>query len=129
MEMGFCLYGNDIDDTTSPMSAGLGWVTKFTKDFVDADLLKAQKVEGTPRKLRGLVMDDRGIPRQGYNVMDASDNVVGQVTSGTMSPSLGHGIGMAYLDRAVSALSTDLFVQIRSKRVACHVVKFPFLTS
>lgn len=129
MEMGFCLYGNDIDDTTSPMSAGLGWVTKFTKDFVDADLLKAQKVEGTPRKLRGLVMDDRGIPRQGYNVMDASDNVVGQVTSGTMSPSLGHGIGMAYLDRAVSALSTDLFVQIRSKKVACHVVKFPFLTS
>ena len=129
MEMGFCLYGNDIDDTTSPISAGLGWVTKFTKDFVDADTLKTQKAEGTPRKLRGLVMDDRGIPRQGYDVVDASGHVVGNVTSGTMSPSLGHGIGMAYLDHAASALGTDLFVQIRNKMVACHVVKFPFLTS
>ena len=129
MEMGFCLYGNDIDDTTSPMAAGLGWVTKFTKNFVDADTLKAHKADGTARRLRGLVMDDRGIPRQGYDVVDASGQVVGTVTSGTMSPSLGHGIGMAYLDRAVSSLGTDLFVQIRNKRVACHVVKFPFLTS
>ena len=129
MEMGFCLYGNDIDDTTSPISAGLGWVTKFTKDFVDAGTLKTHKAEGTPRKLRGLVMDDRGIPRQGYDVVDASGHVVGNVTSGTMSPSLGHGIGMAYLDHAASALGTDLFVQIRNKKVACHVVKFPFLTS
>jgi len=129
MEMGFCLYGNDIDDTTSPISAGLGWVTKFTKDFVDADTLKAHKADGTPRRLRGLVMDDRGIPRQGYDVVDAADQVVGTVTSGTMSPSLDHGIGMAYLDRDVSALGTDLFVQIRNKKVACHVVKFPFLTS
>ena len=129
MEMGFCLYGNDIDDTTSPMAAGLGWVTKFTKDFVDADTLKAHKADGTPQRLRGLVMDDRGIPRQGYDVVDALGQVVGTVTSGTMSPSLGHGIGMAYLDRAVSRLGTDLFVQIRNKRVACHVVKFPFLTS
>ena len=129
MEMGFCLYGNDIDDTTSPMAAGLGWVTKFTKDFVDADTLKAHKADGTPRRLRGLVMDDRGIPRQGYDVVDAADQVVGTVTSGTMSPSLDHGIGMAYLDRDVSALGTDLFVQIRNKKVACHVVKFPFLTS
>ena len=129
MEMGFCLYGNDIDDTTSPISAGLGWVTKFTKDFVDADTLKAHKADGTPRRLRGLVMDDRGIPRQGYDVVDAADQLVGTVTSGTMSPSLDHGIGMAYLDRDVSALGTDLFVQIRNKKVACHVVKFPFLTS
>ena len=129
MEMGFCLYGNDIDDSTSPISAGLGWVTKFTKDFVDADTLKAHKADGTPRRLRGLVMDDRGIPRQGYDVVDAADQVVGTVTSGTMSPSLDHGIGMAYLDRDVSALGTDLFVQIRNKKVACHVVKFPFLTS
>ena len=129
MEMGFCLYGNDIDDTTSPMAAGLGWVTKFTKDFVDAETLKAHKADGTARRLRGLVMDDRGIPRQGYDVVDASGQVVGTVTSGTMSPSLGHGIGMAYLDRTVSSLGTDLFVQIRNKRVACHVVKFPFLTS
>ena len=111
------------------MAAGLGWVTKFTKDFVDADTLKAHKADGTPQRLRGLVMDDRGIPRQGYDVVDASGQVVGTVTSGTMSPSLGHGIGMAYLDRAVSNLGTDLFVQIRNKRVACHVVKFPFLTS
>ena len=129
MEMGFCLYGNDIDDSTSPIAAGLGWVTKFTKDFVDADTLKAHKADGTPQRLRGLVMDDRGIPRQGYDVVDASGRVVGTVTSGTMSPSLGHGIGMAYLDRDVSALGTDLFVQIRNKKVACHVVKFPFLTS
>ena len=129
MEMGFCLYGNDIDDTTSPMAAGLGWVTKFTKDFVDAEALKAHKTKGTPQRLRGLVMDDRGIPRQGYDVVDASGQVVGAVTSGTMSPSLGHGIGMAYLDRAVSGLGNNLFVQIRNKRVACHVVKFPFLTS
>ena len=129
MEMGFCLYGNDIDDSTSPIAAGLGWVTKFTKDFVDAETLKAHKADGTPQRLRGLVMDDRGIPRQGYDVVDASGRVVGTVTSGTMSPSLGHGIGMAYLDRDVSALGTDLFVQIRNKKVACHVVKFPFLTS
>ena len=129
MEMGFCLYGNDIDDTTSPMAAGLGWVTKFTKDFVDAEALKAHKTKGTPQRLRGLVMDDRGIPRQGYDVVDATGQVVGAVTSGTMSPSLGHGIGMAYLDRAVSGLGNNLFVQIRNKRVACHVVKFPFLTS
>ena len=129
MEMGFCLYGNDIDDSTSPIAAGLGWVTKFTKDFVDAETLKAHKADGTPRRLRGLVMDDRGIPRQGYDVVDASGRVVGTVTSGTMSPSLGHGIGMAYLDRDVSALGTDLFVQIRNNKVACHVVKFPFLTS
>ena len=104
-------------------------MTKFTKDFVDADTLKAHKADGTPRRLRGLVMDDRGIPRQGYDVVDAADQVVGTVTSGTMSPSLDHGIGMAYLDRDVSALGTDLFVQIRNKKVACHVVKFPFLTS
>ena len=125
MEMGFCLYGNDIDDTTSPISAGLGWVTKFTKDFVDADTLKATRPTA-PATSAGPGHGRPGIPRQGYDVVDAADQVVGTVTSGTMSPSLDHGIGMAYLDRDVSALGTDLFVQIRNKKVACHVVKFPF---
>jgi aminomethyltransferase len=126
MEMGFCLYGNDIDDTTSPLSAGLGWITKFTKDFVDKERLVAEKASGSQRVLTGLCMDDRGIPRGGYNVCNAQGDVVGRVTSGTMSPSLGVGIGMAYLEASLAVEGTPLFVEIRNKKVACHVVKFPF---
>ena len=126
MEMGFCLYGNDIDDTTSPLSAGLGWITKFTKDFVDRSRLEAEKAAGSPQKLVGLVMDERGIPRQGYDVVKDDGTVVGKVTSGTMSPSLGHGIGMAYLEASLTTEGTPLNVQIRNKSVACHVVRFPF---
>ena len=126
LEMGFCLYGNDIDDTTSPLEAGLGWITKFTKDFVDRPRLESQKAEGVTTKLVGLCMDDRGIPRQGYPVLDLDGNHVGNVTSGTMSPSLGHGIGMAYLQASLAKESTPLMVQIRNKTVPCHVVRFPF---
>ena len=126
MEMGFCLYGNDIDDSTSPLSAGLGWITKFNKDFVDRKRLETEKIQGSERQLVGLVMDDRGIPRQGYEVMTSEGHVVGRVTSGTMSPSLGHGIGMAYLDASSATEGTALHVQIRNKSVACHVVRFPF---
>ena len=126
MEMGFCLYGNDIDDGTSPISAGLGWITKFTKPFVDKDRLATEKERGSIRKLMGLVMDERGIPRQGYEVCNEQGVVVGHVTSGTMSPSLGHGIGMAYLEPSCAVEGTSLHVKIRNKSVACHVVQFPF---
>ena len=126
MEMGFCLYGNDIDDTTSPISAGLGWITKFAKPFVDRERLLAEKDQGSPKRLVGLVMNERGIPRQGYLVSTPDGRVVGHVTSGTMSPSLGHGIGMAYIEASLATEDTPLSVQIRNKSIACHVVKFPF---
>ena len=126
MEMGFCLYGNDIDDTTSPIAAGLGWITKFKKDFVNRSRLEAEKADGPAQKLMGLVMDERGIPRQGYDVCTQDGEVVGRVTSGTMSPSLGHGIGMAYLDASLAKEGTALQVRIRNNNVACHVVRFPF---
>ena len=126
MEMGFCLYGNDIDESTSPIAAGLGWITKFNKEFVDAETLRAEKEQGSPCRLVGLCMDERGIPRQGYDVCDLNGEVVGRVTSGTMSPTLGHGIGMAYIEASLATEDTPLSVQIRNKSIACHVVKFPF---
>ena len=126
MEMGFCLYGNDIDESTSPIAAGLGWITKFNKEFVDAETLRAEKEGGSTRRLVGLRMDERGIPRQGYDVCDLNGEVVGRVTSGTMSPSLGHGIGMAYIEASLASVDTPLCVMIRNKSVACHVVRFPF---
>lgn len=126
MEMGFCLYGNDIDEETSPISAGLGWITKFTKDFVDREVLESEKATGSPSHLVGLVMDERGIPRQGYEVTTPEGQIVGRVTSGTMSPSLGHGIGMAYIEASYAQADTALQVQIRNKSVPCHVVRFPF---
>ena len=126
MEMGFCLYGNDIDDTTSPIAAGLGWITKFTKEFVDRERLENEKATGFPAKLVGLAMTERGIPRQGYDVLHPDGRVVGRVTSGTMSPSLGHGIGMAYIEASLAAEGTPLLVQIRNKTVSCHVARFPF---
>ena len=127
MEMGFCLYGNDIDEGTSPLAAGLGWITKFTKDFVDRPRLEAEKAQGSARRLVGILMDERGIPRQGYEVVDGNERCVGQVTSGTMSPSLGQGIGMAYIEASLATEGTPLKVRIRNKSVSCHVVRFPFL--
>lgn len=126
LEMGFCLYGNDIDDTTSPLEAGLGWITKFTKDFVDSDRLKAQKEAGVSKKLIGFEMIDRGIPRHDYRVLDANNNVIGKVTSGTQGPSVKKAIGLAYVDVAHTAVDTEIYIEIREKGVKAKVVKFPF---
>jgi aminomethyltransferase len=127
LEMGFCLYGNDIDDTTSPMEAGLGWITKFTKDFIDNELFKTQKEQGTARKLVGFELIDRGIPRHGYEVVDANMNVIGVVTSGTQSPTLGKPIGMAYVPTAQSKPGSDILVNIRGKAIKGVVTKLPFV--
>jgi len=126
LEMGFCLYGNDIDDTTSSIEAGLGWITKFTKDFVDSSLLKQQKEEGVSRKLVAFEMIDRGIPRHDYRILDAQGNAIGKVTSGTMSPSMKLGIGLGYVTVPNSALETEIFVEIREKGIKAKVVKLPF---
>lgn len=126
LEMGFCLYGNDIDDTTSPLEAGLGWITKFTKDFVDSDRLAKQKEEGVLRKLIAFEMVDRGIPRHDYPIQDASGNVIGKVTSGTMSPSMKVGIGLGYVTIENSKLDSEIFIEIREKGVKAKVVKLPF---
>lgn len=128
LEMGFCLYGNDINDQTSPIEAGLGWITKFTsdKDFIDKKLLLKQKQEGVERKLKGFVMIDRGIPRQHYEVVDQKGNLIGEVTSGTMSPVLKQGIGMAYLSRGYWKPDTQIFIRIRNKDLLAKVVDLPF---
>lgn len=128
LEMGYCLYGNDIDDTTSPIEAGLGWITKFVdgKDFIDRELLLKQKTEGTSRKLRGFEMIDKGIPRQHYEVFDSAGNKIGEVTSGTMSPILKKGIGMAYLTRGFWKPGTEIFIRIRNKDLKAEVVELPF---
>jgi aminomethyltransferase len=124
--MGFCLYGNDIDDTTSPLEAGLGWITKFTKDFVDAATLKAQKEQGISRKLIAFEMVERGIPRHDYRILDANGAEIGKVTSGTMSPSMKIGIGLGYVTKEHSALDSPIYVEIREKGVEAKVVKLPF---
>jgi aminomethyltransferase len=126
LEMGFCLYGNDINDTTSPIEAGLGWITKFTKDFVNAEALKAQKENGVSRKLIGFEMQERAIPRHDYPIVNADGNTIGNVTSGTMSPSLGKGIGMGYVKKEYSKSDSEIFIQIRKKTVLAKVVKLPF---
>lgn len=126
LEMGFCLYGNDIDDTTSPLEAGLGWITKFTKDFVDSERLKAQKEAGVSRKLVGFEMIDRGIPRHDYRVLDAAGNVIGKVTSGTQGPSVKKAIGLAYVTVENAAVDSEIFIEIREKGVKAKVVKLPF---
>lgn len=126
LEMGFCLYGNDIDDTTSPLEAGLGWITKFTKDFVDSEFLKKQKEDGVKRKLVAFEMIDRGIPRHDYPIQDATGNVIGKVTSGTMSPSMKVGIGLGYVTTEHTALDSEIFIEIREKGVKAKVVKLPF---
>lgn len=127
LEKGFCLYGNDIDDTTSPLEAGLGWITKFDKDFVDKERLAKQKEEGITRKLVGFEMQERAIPRHDYPVVDAEGNVIGRVTSGTMSPMKSIGIGLAYVDKPHYKTGTDIFIQIRNKNVPAKVVKTPFV--
>lgn len=126
LEMGFCLYGNDIDDTTSPLEAGLGWITKFTKDFVDSDTLKAQKEAGVSRKLIGFEMVDRGIPRHDYRILDANGNEIGKVTSGTQGPSVKKAIGMGYVNTEFAAPDSEIFIEIRDKGVLAKVVKMPF---
>ncbi|OSZ82836.1 glycine cleavage system protein T [Chitinophagaceae bacterium IBVUCB1] len=126
LEMGFCLYGNDIDDTTSPLEAGLGWITKFTKDFTARPILEAQKAEGLKRKLVGIEMIDKGIPRHHYKVQDANCNEIGYVTSGTQAPSLGKAIGMAYVTKENAAEGTEVFVAVRDKALKAKVVKIPF---
>ncbi|HRR15768.1 MAG TPA: glycine cleavage system aminomethyltransferase GcvT [Bacteroidales bacterium] len=128
LEMGYCLYGNDIDDTTSPIEAGLGWITKFVdgKDFIDRELLLKQKTEGTSRKLRGFEMIEKGIPRQHYEVFDSAGNKIGEVTSGTMSPMLKKGIGMAYLTRGFWKPGTEIFIRIRNKDLKAVIVELPF---
>ena len=127
LEMGFCLYGNDIDDTTSPIEAGLGWITKFTKDFIDSELFKSHKEHGTARKLVGFELIDRGIPRHGYEVVDADMNVIGVVTSGTQSPTLNKPIGMAYVPAAQSKAGSEILVNIRGKAIKGVVTKMPFV--
>jgi aminomethyltransferase len=126
LEMGFCLYGNDIDDTTSPLEAGLGWITKFTKDFTDSDFLKNQKEAGVKRKLVAFEMVDRGIPRHDYPIQDANGNVIGKVTSGTMSPSMKLGIGLGYVTIENAALESEIYIEIREKGVKAKLVKLPF---
>ena len=127
LEKGFCLYGNDIDDTTSPIEAGLGWITKFTKDFTDSILLKKQKEEGVSRKLVGLELVDKGIARHGYIVTDENGKEIGYVTSGTMSPTLKKAIAMAYVPTEKSAVGSTVYVKVRDKLLKSEVVKMPFL--
>lgn len=126
LEMGYCLYGNDIDDTTSPIEAGLGWVTKFTKEFTNCEALLAQKTEGVKNKLIAFKLDERGIPRHGYDIVDNDGNKIGVVTSGTMSPSLGIGIGLGYVPKDFAAVDSKINIQIRKKAISATVVKLPF---
>ena len=129
LEMGFCLYGNDIDDTTSPLEAGLGWITKFTDtkgDFIDRDYLLQQKAEGLKRKLVGFELIDRGVPRHGYEICDAEGNAIGHVTSGTMSPSLNIPIGMGYVNTPYNKVDTEIYIKVRNRLLKAKVVKIPF---
>ncbi len=126
LEMGYCLYGNDIDDTTSPIEAGLGWITKFTKDFTNCEALKAEKERGSERKLIAFELDERGIPRQGYDIVDGNGKKIGEVTSGTMSPSLGKGIGLGYVPTVFASVDSKINIQIRKNAVPATVIKLPF---
>lgn len=127
LEMGFCLYGNDIDDTTSPLEAGLGWITKFTKDFTNSANLKKQKEEGVQRKLVGFKMIDKGIPRHDYQLKDAQGNVIGKVTSGTMSPMLNVGVGLGYVTNTHATPGSEIFVDVRGKSLKAQVSKLPLI--
>ncbi|MBI3510803.1 MAG: glycine cleavage system aminomethyltransferase GcvT [Bacteroidetes bacterium] len=126
LEMGFCLYGNDIDDTTSPIEAGLGWVTKFNKEFTDKKILLEQKEKGVSRKLIAFEMIERGIPRHDYEIVDANGNKIGKVTSGTQSPSLQKGIGMGYVKTELAKTGNEIFVRVRDKNLKAQIVKLPF---
>jgi aminomethyltransferase len=127
LEMGFCLYGNDIDDTTSPIEAGLGWITKFTKEFTNSAAIKKQKEEGVSRKLVGFKMIDKGIPRHDYQIKNALGEVIGKVTSGTMSPVLGIGIGLGYVSTQFTSPGSEIFVDVRGKALKAQVSKTPFI--
>lgn len=129
LEMGYCLYGNDIDDTTSPLEAGLGWVTKFTKKFVNSEALAKQKEEGVSKKLIAFEMDKKAIPRNDYEIIDGEQNAIGKVTSGTMSPSMGKGIGLGYVKSSHAKLGEKIHIQIRRKTVPATIVKPPFYKS
>lgn len=126
LEMGYCLYGNDIDETTSPFEAGLGWITKFNKDFINSESLKKEKEEGPKRKLIAFELIEKGIPRHDYPILDSSGNNIGKVTSGTMAPSLGKAIGLGYVKTENSALDETIFIQIRKNAVPARIVKLPF---
>ena len=126
LEMGYCLYGNDIDDTTSPIEAGLGWITKFTKDFTNSEAIKAEKERGIENKLIAFELDERGIPRQGYDIVEHNGNKIGRVTSGTMSPSLGKGIGLGYVPKVFADFHSKINIQIRKKAIPATVIKLPF---
>lgn len=127
LEMGYCLYGNDIDDTTSPIEAGLGWITKFTKDFINASDLKRQKEKGTEKKLVGFVMEEKGIPRNGYEILNEEQVPVGRVTSGSISPVMGTGIGMGYVGTKHQSPGTTIFISIRNRLFRAKIVKLPIL--
>jgi aminomethyltransferase len=127
LEMGFCLYGNDIDDTTSPLEAGLGWITKFTKDFINSSNIKKQKEEGVKKKLVGFKMIDKGIPRHDYSIKDATGNTIGKVTSGTLSPMLGVGIGLGYVTTELSSPGSEIFIDVRGRALKAEVCKPPFI--
>lgn len=126
LEMGFNLYGNDLDDTTTPLEAGLGWITKFSKDFIGKEVLLKQKAEGVQRKLVGFELTDKGIPRHGYHICDEAGNVIGTVTSGTQSPSLNKAIGLGYVETSFAAADTPLFIKVRERLLKARVVKLPF---
>lgn len=126
LEMGFCLYGNDINDTTSPLEAGLGWITKFTKEFTNSENLKKQKEAGVTKKLVAFEMQERSVPRHDYEIVNAEGNVIGIVTSGTMSPSMNVGIGLGYVTTENSAVDSEIFIRIRKNDVPAKVVKLPF---
>lgn len=127
LEMGYCLYGNDIDDTTSPLEGGLGWITKFTKDFTAREILEKQKAAGVTRKLVGFEMIERGIPRHDYQIKDAAGNAIGKVTSGTQAPSLGKGIGLGYVAAGHNAIDSEIYIDIRNTLIKAKVVKAPFV--
>ena len=126
LEMGYCLYGNDIDDSTSPIEAGLGWITKFTKDFVNQDALAKEKKQKSKKKLVAFELNERGIPRHGYNIINGDGISIGNVTSGTMSPSLQKGIGMGYVPRMYAKVGTQIQIQVRKKAIPATIVKLPF---
>ncbi len=126
LEMGYCLYGNDIDDTTTPLEGGLGWITKFTKNFTAREILEKQKAEGIKRKLVGFEMIDRGIPRHGYEITDENGNKIGEVTSGTQAPSLSKAVGLGYAEKDYSSIDSKIYISIRGKNLEAKVVKFPF---
>ncbi|NRA94368.1 MAG: glycine cleavage system aminomethyltransferase GcvT [Psychroserpens sp.] len=126
LEMGYCLYGNDIDDNTSPFEAGLGWIVKFTKEFTNSEALQDEKQRVPERKLVAFELDEKGIPRQGYDIVDSNGNTIGNVTSGTMSPSMKKGIGLGYVPPIFSEVGSKVFIQVRKKAIPATVVKLPF---